>query len=308
METATPPDWITPAWLTGVIGADDNSVQSVELAPLGVGVGFAATMYRAQLSWENPGSEVPGSVVIKLPVQHDGTLDAVRHLGLFREVWFYERLANKTPVSTPHIYLAETRGDEYVLVMEDLGDFARLDVDLSVAEARMAIVEIARLHATYWNHSITGEDWLQPVADSTDEQRDEQEAALDKSVALMEAEATPPIKTIEIARKLQTLMPKAPKRIPLPNPVTLAHGDFHGNNLCFRDDGVVVFDWQLIAKGTPAMDVANLLFTSMSVSEYDKHIDELLHAYHDELLRQGVEGYTFKKFMMATATPRFSRS
>ena len=35
----------------------------------------------------------------------------------------------------------------------------------------------------------------------------------------------------------------------------------------------------------------------MSVSEYDTHIDELLHAYHDELLRQGVEGYTFKKFM-----------
>ena len=101
------------------------------------------------------------------------------------------------------------------------------------------------------------------------------------------------------------LLPKAPKVTPLPNPVTLAHGDFHGNNIHIQGDQVTIFDWQLVAKGTPAMDVANLIASSSEPTEYHKIAEPLLRTYHEALLAEGITDYPFSKLQQGYADAMF---
>ncbi|KAG6595970.1 3'(2'),5'-bisphosphate nucleotidase [Phytophthora cinnamomi] len=66
---------------------------------------------------------------------------------------------------------------------------------------------------------------------------------------------------------------------------TLVHGDFKSANLFFQAQSrkVVAFDWQWSGVGIGAMDVANLLNTSVSISllASDEHELELLQFYYD---------------------------
>ena len=68
---------------------------------------------------------------------------------------------------------------------------------------------------------------------------------------------------------------------------TLVHGDFKSANLFFKSLSrqVVAFDWQWSGVGLGAMDVANLLNTSVSISllATDANELELLHFYYDRL-------------------------
>ncbi|GMF24103.1 unnamed protein product [Phytophthora lilii] len=66
---------------------------------------------------------------------------------------------------------------------------------------------------------------------------------------------------------------------------TLVHGDFKSANLFFESQSrkVVAFDWQWSGVGLGAMDVANLLNTSVSISllANDENELELLQFYYD---------------------------
>ncbi|CAI5717964.1 unnamed protein product [Peronospora effusa] len=68
---------------------------------------------------------------------------------------------------------------------------------------------------------------------------------------------------------------------------TVVHGDFKSANLFFksRSREVVAFDWQWSGVGLGAMDVANFLNTSVSISllANDENELELLHFYYDRL-------------------------
>ncbi|EEY70569.1 3'(2'),5'-bisphosphate nucleotidase, putative [Phytophthora infestans T30-4] len=93
---------------------------------------------------------------------------------------------------------------------------------------------------------------------------------------------------------------------------TVVHGDFKSANLFFETQSreVIAFDWQWTGVGLGAMDVANLLNTSVNISLLsDEKELELLHFYyerlHERLQALGVTAdYPFQAFqrhyMLAT--------
>ena len=78
-------------------------------------------------------------------------------------------------------------------------------------------------------------------------------------------------------------------------PETLVHGDLRLDNLVFRNDEPVFFDWQAIRRGPAAYDVAWFLSgASDDLTPGDEA--ELLRAYHAALGEHGVSGYPFEAF------------
>jgi thiamine kinase-like enzyme len=73
----------------------------------------------------------------------------------------------------------------------------------------------------------------------------------------------------------------------------VTHGDFRTDNLLFdaKDAEVplCVVDWQTIGVGSPMLDVAYFLTTSLSVEDREAHEEELLDFYLEQLRVFGVE-------------------
>ncbi len=78
-----------------------------------------------------------------------------------------------------------------------------------------------------------------------------------------------------------------------PHPFAVLHGDYRLDNLLFDPDGadVVAVDWQTLAVGPPARDLAYFLGTSLTVDDRRAAERELVAEYHAALCARGVSGY-----------------
>ena len=79
------------------------------------------------------------------------------------------------------------------------------------------------------------------------------------------------------------------------SPHTLLHCDLRLDNVFFRDDEVVIFDWQLVRRGPAAYDVAYLLSGALAVDVASSDVEGLLSTYHAALQRGGVADYAFDR-------------
>ena len=81
-------------------------------------------------------------------------------------------------------------------------------------------------------------------------------------------------------------------------PHTLVHFDFRADNLFFDDDGsIVVIDWQSISQGGGVADVGYFLSQNLSTEDRRAFEPELLRAYHDALVENGVTDYSFEQLL-----------
>ena len=78
-----------------------------------------------------------------------------------------------------------------------------------------------------------------------------------------------------------------------PHPFAVLHGDYRLDNLLFDPDGadVIAVDWQTLAVGPPARDLAYFLGTSLTVDDRRAAERELVAEYHAALCARGVSGY-----------------
>ena len=291
---------ITTGWLGNALApyAGSNQLTDSRLENIGDGKGFGGKTLRAHLTWDGP-SDL-NSVIVKLPVDDPDTLHAMVVQGmLLREVRFYRELASDIDLDIPRIYHTELNinGDPnaFAIVMADLGEVKhQMLKPLELGELEVAMRSAAKLHAAFWNSPILETDWLRPVVDGDDESRDDNRIRMQHALELLRENPIDTTYVEDCIEQLLVLLPKAPKTTPLPSPVTLAHGDFHGNNLHIQGDDITVFDWQLVAKGTPAMDIANLIASSSEPADFDKIAEHLLKTYHDALVAEGITSYSYK--------------
>ena len=78
-----------------------------------------------------------------------------------------------------------------------------------------------------------------------------------------------------------------------PEPFAIIHGDYRLDNLMFgvAHDDVVAVDWQTLAIGPPARDLAYFLGTSVT-EDVRRTIEEaVVAAYHADVVTRGVAGY-----------------
>ncbi len=256
-------DEIDARWL-----AEHLTVRDVTLVTASsVGHGQVANCYRLVVE---RGDAPPTSFIAKVP-----SLDAVsrstatlQHL-YEREVSFYQLLASNVSIRTPRCFFAQRdQRDDFLLLLEDLSPAASIDqfggIDVDVA--RHGLEALAGLHGpTHALDDLHRSSWLRGVSEE---------------LAPLYALVLPSLFDQFVARygerldgDVRAIVTTLKDRLrqfsnyATPNPC-VTHGDFRTDNLLIDAcDGTVplaVVDWQTIGVGSPLLDVAYFLTTSLS--------------------------------------------
>lgn len=294
---------ITLPWLNNCLSAHRGSsaITDHAIEDVGTGSGFAGTVLRVSLTYDPP-CDAPANVIVKLPVKAGDIMNMLKSQDmLLRESHFYRDMAPGLGLRTPHIYHVEIDGEDFAIVMEDLGDIKPPDTMemVDIDEAKNALVAIAELHAAFWNSPEVESAWLAPIAPSSPEIRNQLDNGLTSTINIMEASDIDVDYALACARTLKKVLPKFPDQIPMLKPITVIHGDFHRNNLHIDGGNVTIYDWQAVMKGVPLSDVANFLITGLDASALNETRDELLRAYHVSLQKNGISDYSLKQVKRA---------
>lgn len=260
---------ITPAWLDSALRSDFPAARLRGLTPTRIRAdhGFASEIYRLALD----GDQVPPAVVVKL--WHRETA------GGLREVLFFQQFA---PAAGPlvarcHCARADDASGRGVLVLEDLSQAVQGDcLDFTPAPRALALAEaLATLHARWWQLPAQGEIDSLPAAPSTDRAADW--FADRRAVFLQRYPDSLQGSARHLLDRIEPRVALAYRRLE-GSRSTLLHRDLHLDNVLFDrvTDRPVILDWALIARGSPALDLAAVVFELADLHDTDAVTDHYL--------------------------------
>lgn len=290
------PEWLTAALRsTGAIG--DTVVASVDATSLSEGRGFAGSLARLNVRYAAPEPGAPHSLIVKLPTENRVMRGVARANGLYeREVGFYERIAPRIELRTPRPYYShfDAETGDFVLLLEDLAPARAGDqlAGCSADEAALAVREIARFHAGWWEDTGHAElDWMRDAdSGSSGLQR-----LYQRSWARLTADTGDglPGSLTEVGERLGRNV-AAVRSLTAQPPQTLVHGDFRLDNMFFDlpdGTGFAAVDWQLFRKGCGVFDVAWFISGCLNTNKRRSWERNLLSLYVSTLAQNGVAGY-----------------
>lgn len=219
-----------------------------------------------------------------------------------REVRFY-RLVAGGGAYAPRAIVAEADTDAgwIFLLLEDLSHGEPGDAvhGCSPEQAGLVLDQIATVHAAWWDDpALEALDWL-PVwsgggAAAAERLRARVNPFLDRYGDQV------PASVHELLRLFASRFEAVLKPLTEPS-LTVIHGDLHLDNIMFvTGDGtpaVRIIDWQGVARGPAAVDVALFLVGSLSVEARRETETELLRRYYQNLTDAGVTGYSFGQLL-----------
>lgn len=281
---------LTPEFWERVFG-----VGVVAGEPSRIGEGMIGANYRVILSGGS--SATPESVVVKLPSPGEESRAAgIAHRTYEREAKFYMQLADSVDIRRPHCHWVEfdEATHDFVLVLEDLSpaEPGNQIAGCSVEQARLAVVELARLHGPRWNDpTLHDVDWLQ---------RRTARADGDMLQSVYQHLLTPFLGTY--AKYLTKAQIDLATAFGLclsdwidgrSNVLTLGHGDYRLDNLLFGTPAggpaVAVVDWQTPNHGPGIVDVSYFMGAAV-MPEVRRSIEaDLVDEYLGALRRYDVD-------------------
>ena len=300
------PSGLTPEWMTSALrqgGAiRDATVTSLDKKVIGAGAGFMGELAHVTLAYDKPEEGGPRSLIAKLPAANPDNREIATLLRFYeREVHFYDEIADDVQLRTPRRYYGahDAESGDYVLLLEDMAP-ARVGDQLAgctVAEADLALRELAKFHATWWESPRLNEiEWMpltsDPViAQTVQESYQEAWEPFTQVVAGKMPEAM-----LDIGERFGGHVIDMMTRFGGP-PRTIIHGDYRLDNLFFATpeggDPLAVIDWQIASRGRGVFDAAYFLGGTLSPEDRKAKERDLIHTYHDILLERGVTGYDF---------------
>lgn len=291
------PDELTAAWLSSALAhAGHGEVVVHDLAVQPIGTGQTGTAYRLDATYDRPGVDLPVSFVAKLPAADPEVRQRVA-AGYQAEVAFYDSVAATLSLPLPTCWYSAVAdgGAEFVLLLSDLAPATQGDqlAGCGPRAATAAAVALAGLHGPRWCDPT----WKEFTA-TTMPQPDEPTAAFLGEIARSAADqllAELGPRLSDSARAVVAAFPDAvPEWLLLhPQRFSLLHGDYRLDNLMFSPDGdsVTVVDWQTLAVGLPARDLAYFTATSLLPDVRREHESAIVESYHEALVGHGVGGY-----------------
>ncbi len=292
------PDALTPEFFTQVLGRTVTAVEAVR-----VGTGQVGASFRCRLTYAGGApAGAPATVVAKLPAleeQSRATGMALRNYE--REVRFYNDLRATVDVQAPRCFHAEwdeTSGG-FVLVLEDLAPAVQGDqiAGCSIDEARLALTELAALHAPRWGDgSLADLEWLSRRAPGDAEQLQAMYQLLFPGFVARYESRLSADELASAERLGGLLVPWIERRT---DPTTVTHGDYRLDNMMFgtAEGGypLAVVDWQTPGEGPAAADLSYFLGAGLSIDDRRTHERDLVAHYHRELVRRGVVGWSLEE-------------
>jgi hypothetical protein len=276
---------LTPAFFTDALELDVTATELVDR--------HSGTTGRALFRLGGD-ARLPATVFVKLAPFDERQREFVNMVGMgVTEARFYRDVAHDVPVRIPRAYYAETDGDRYVMVLENLeASGCRFphpkDPDIEF-RARNIVEELAALHGQFWE-SPRFEDtedlgWLAGrgtgdagggakfVQMAVDQLGDQLDASFHRIADLYIS------RTAEIVGLWKS------------GPRTLVHGDPHLGNL-FVDvangDRTGFLDWAVIAHAPGVRDVAYVLCNSVPHEVRVEHERAWVERYCARLGETGV--------------------
>jgi hypothetical protein len=297
------PEEITCEWLNDALGAegilDGTEITEFTLETVGDGQGFLSALVRITPTYEGGHDELPATMIAKFPSKDVNERETGDALGAYaRESGFYRNCASESPGHPPRHYhsMSNPGTDEHLIVIEDLGG-ARFVSQLGGVghdDAMHIMRALAQVHAHYWERPIPNEaQWLPAYAEFAKIFPPEFETGAPQLVANW-SYCTP--KTVlDRLDAGNAAYPAVVHRLS-EGPSTLVHCDPRIDNVAFsagpHGDTVRLFDWQLASRGPAAYDVMYFMTQSLEPAVRRARQSELLGAYHDELVANGVTDYS----------------
>ena len=300
---------ISAEWLKNAVRPEDaaafSNLTSVRAGRLGEGVGMTTDIHRLTLSYAPGAERGPATLVAKLPSSIPEVREMARGWGQYeREVLFYRDIAATVALRIPRPYVAEfdPQSERFVVVLEDLSSAVGGNqvAGLPLEHARLALEEIAGLHASWWGRSELAalEPAIVPFGEGPWKGVGLRHGAAWPAFApFLAGRASPELHRVgeRMASAVEPMMADMARA-----PRTLCHGDFRADNLMFAPgEGGATFiavDWQAPMQARGAFDVGHLMSMSLTTELRRAHEAVLLHGYHDRLVAGGVEDYPFDEF------------
>jgi thiamine kinase-like enzyme len=300
------PQELTPEWLTGALRETETiksaTVTSFDTTPTGEGTGLLGQLAVVMLHYDQPEEGAPASLVAKFPAAEPENRETGKLFRFYeRENRFYEQLADKIELRTPRCYYSAMNAEaaEHVLLLEDLSS-ARVGDQVagcSLEEAELAIGELAKFHASWWESPRLSElDWMPFTSDPVVTQPTDQSYAQAWAPFVQNFGGRLSPSILEIGERLGKNVTKILEQIDAP-PKTILHGDYRLDNLFFGGsdgaDPLTVIDWQISMRGRGTYDVGYFMSQSMDPADRKASEMEILRMYHETLVANGVRDYDF---------------
>lgn len=263
MSFPTSPAAMTPAWLAAALGQEADALRGFTVTK--VGTGQMCDSFRLTLDWAG-GVEAPTSVIAKCPSHDEASRNIAKLVGTYiKEVSWYRELAADSGVPGPHCHFADIAADEvdFILILSDLAPARAGDqlAGLGLMGLKPCIDAAARLHALLWNDAQLAElPWL-----SRDNSALVRALFPQLYLGFRERYAdrlAPELLDVGagLVERLDAFMGREPAAR------TIVHGDLRIDNILFAPDGgkCWLVDWQTLARGSPASDLAYLIGTSIA--------------------------------------------
>jgi hypothetical protein len=298
-------DEVTPAWLTAALRQGghirDAAVTSAPRIQIGQGVGILGELARITLGYDRAEPGAPKTLVAKIPTADPGGRGIAEMMGFYqKEVRFYREIGDSVGLRTAHAYYADGNPEtvNYIILMEDLGGLPCGDqvAGATVAESRLVLTELAKLHARWWDTpELKALDWV-PYGN----------APVNKFAALSYAQSVEPVlehfggnlsgaEREMLVRFIHLLNPLQDEFVR--PPYTFCHGDLRLDNVFWgspdSSSPVTFVDWQIAIRARGPYDVGYFMSQSLDSDLRAANEEALLKDYHRGLLENGVNGYTF---------------
>lgn len=292
------PENVGPAWLEAMLATGGRAPKIQSVAVQRIGTGQIGDTARFELVYAENDSDLPAQLIGKFASTDPTSLEVARAWSLYeREVRFYRELSPGARISVPRCYGSRIdAAGGFALLLEDLSPAAPGDQfrGLSDRDAERAVREAARLHAATWGQ---GEDpalgWL------------DTEAGAQPFYGPEIFRSTWPQFRERYAERLTDVQREVCDALaegydiynrPRAHPRCVTHNDFRPDNMLLDDDRLFVVDWQSVALGWGAVDVAYRIGGSYDPERRRAAEPGLISAYCDELGRQGVRDYPREAF------------
>ncbi len=324
------PGWLTEALRRSDTIDSSTTVTDVDRTILGTGEGFMGELARLTLTYD--GAPGPATMIAKIPTQVEQNRALGKSLGIYeREVRVYADLLPTIDIPTPRVHAAvyEATGEEAdlvaqtykgerlpiwllrlilrrqatdadvppcVLVVEDLGVDAEVGdqvAGLSPASTEDGLRVLARLHASTWNDvGVPDTHWVLRLGRLPRLFHAIYLRGRKRCVEVLDGDLSD--HTLSLLSKVRRGAVRRVRTFYERTPSCLLHGDYRPDNLFFDETGAVqsVIDWQSVGTGPAVFDVSYFVISSLAADVPESEIDRLLAAYHEELVANGVTGYS----------------
>ena len=298
---------ITPRWLTKALnrtgGPAGPSVTGYSAEAIAEGKGFMNQLFRLTLDYDSDSTNLPRTVIAKLPSADPLLRTVSDSLGQNRrEVRFYRELPGSAHLpQTPRSYhcgMDPVTGNT-VLLLEDMSYAQQGDsvAGCSMDEARRCIGQLARFQASWWDSPLLDRLRWMPLREAEAGAYQEIYAGAWRSL-LEKAGSGMPQGLRLLGDRLVPEVYRIKAKLTTP-PRTIVHGDYRLDNCFFSTtadtQSVVVFDWEFCGRGRGTYDAATFITEALPPQRRREDELGLLREYHSILEDNGVGGYTFEE-------------